>query len=52
MFFWLILCYPAIYYFVFPYPRYRHPIEPMIVILGVFLISEAEVRGRPLAGTP
>ena len=52
LFFWLILCYPAIYYFVFPYPRYRHPIEPMIVILGVFLISEAEVRGRPLAGTP
>ena len=50
LFFWLILCYPAIYYLVFPYPRYRHPIEPMIVILGVFLISEAEVRGRPIGG--
>ena len=50
LFFWLILCYPAIYYFVFPYPRYRHPIEPLIVILGVFLISEAEVHGKPLGG--
>jgi 4-amino-4-deoxy-L-arabinose transferase-like glycosyltransferase len=48
LFFWLILCYPAIYYFVFPYDRYRHPIEPLMVILGVFLISEAEVRGWPL----
>jgi 4-amino-4-deoxy-L-arabinose transferase-like glycosyltransferase len=50
LFFWLILCYPAIYYFVFPYPRYRHPIEPIIVILAVFLISEAEVNGKPIGG--
>jgi len=39
--FWLILLYPAIYYFVFPTPRYRHPIEPEMTILGVYLLTEA-----------
>ena len=39
--FWLILLYPAIYYAVFPGPRYRHPIEPEITILGVYLLTEA-----------
>lgn len=48
LFFWLILLYPAVYYFVFPYPRYRHPIEPEILILSVFLISEATIRGQAL----
>ena len=42
LFFWLILCYPAVYYFVFPHPRYRHPIEPELLILMVYVISEAE----------
>ena len=42
LFFWLILCYPAIYYAVFPHPRYRHPIEPELGILIVYVISEAE----------
>lgn len=40
--FWLILLYPAIYYAVFPGQRYRHPIEPEMVILGVYLLTEAE----------
>ena len=39
--FWLILLYPAIYYVVFPAPRYRHPIEPEMTILAVFLLTEA-----------
>jgi len=39
--FWLILLYPAIYYVVFPGQRYRHPIEPQITILGVYLLTEA-----------
>ncbi|HTU42472.1 MAG TPA: glycosyltransferase family 39 protein [Candidatus Aquilonibacter sp.] len=39
--FWLILLYPAIYYVVFPGQRYRHPIEPEITILGVYLLTEA-----------
>lgn len=37
----LILTYPAVYYFVYPHARYRHPIEPELTILIVFLISEA-----------
>jgi len=42
LFLWLILSYSMIYYFVFPHPRYRHPIEPELGILMVYLISEAE----------
>ena len=37
----LIIFYPAIYYFVYPHARYRHPIEPELTILIVFLIFEA-----------
>jgi 4-amino-4-deoxy-L-arabinose transferase-like glycosyltransferase len=37
----LILTYPLVYYFVFPHARYRHPIEPELFILAVFLIIEA-----------
>ncbi len=39
--FWMILLYPAIYYVVFPNQRYRHPIEPVMTILGVYLLTEA-----------
>jgi 4-amino-4-deoxy-L-arabinose transferase-like glycosyltransferase len=37
----LLLTYPTTYYFVFPHARYRHPIEPELVILAVFLILQA-----------
>ncbi len=37
----LLLTYPTTYYFVFPHARYRHPIEPEMTILIVFLIAEA-----------
>jgi 4-amino-4-deoxy-L-arabinose transferase-like glycosyltransferase len=47
LFFWLLLCYPAIYYFVYPHSRYRHPIEPEMAILIAYVISEAETR-KPL----
>jgi hypothetical protein len=40
LFFWLILVYPAVYYLVFPHPRYRHPIEPEMLLLGVYLIAQ------------
>jgi 4-amino-4-deoxy-L-arabinose transferase-like glycosyltransferase len=46
LFFWLVLSYPFIYYIVFPHPRYRHPIEPQLGILIVYVISEAEIRRR------
>lgn len=43
----LILFYPAVYYVVYPHARYRHPIEPELLILIVFLITEA--RGKSAA---
>lgn len=49
--FWLILLYPAIYYFVFPAPRYRVPIEPEISILAVFLVVEAASRSSKATPT-
>ena len=44
----LVLTYPTVYYFVFPHARYRHPIEPELIILVVFLISEA-IRSQNVA---
>jgi 4-amino-4-deoxy-L-arabinose transferase-like glycosyltransferase len=38
--FWLMLLYPAVYYFVYAIPRYRHAIEPEMAILCVFLLTE------------
>jgi hypothetical protein len=45
--FWLVLLYPAIYYAVYSIPRYRHPIEPDMAILAVFLLTEAGKRIGP-----
>ena len=50
LFFWLILLLPAVYYVVFPAPRYRQPIEPEMTILCVFVITEA--RSRPTLTLP
>ena len=47
LFIWLVLSYPLVYYFVFPHPRYRHPIEPELGILMLYVISEVEGLGRP-----
>jgi len=49
LFLWLILSYPTVYYFVFPHPRYRHPIEAELGILMVYVICEAK---RPLKTGP
>lgn len=43
---WLMLLVPAVYYVVFPSPRYRVPIEPEMTILCVFLLNEAGKRGQ------
>lgn len=48
--FWLILLIPAVYYVVFPAPRYRQPIEPEMTILCVFVITEA--MGKTSASLP
>jgi Glycosyl transferase family 2/Dolichyl-phosphate-mannose-protein mannosyltransferase len=36
----MMVVYPLTYYIVFPHARYRHPIEPAMMILGMYLISE------------
>jgi hypothetical protein len=36
----LILFYPLIYYITFPSARYRHAIEPELIVLVVYLIAE------------
>jgi hypothetical protein len=46
----LVLTYPTIYYFVFPHARYRHPIEPELVILIVFLLSDVKWRTQDAGG--
>jgi GT2 family glycosyltransferase len=40
----LVIFYPAVYYVIFPQPRYRHPIDPELLILGVYLVLEARSR--------
>jgi len=45
----LVLTYPTAYYFVFPHARYRHPLEPELLILIVFLLSETVVGRQPSA---
>jgi 4-amino-4-deoxy-L-arabinose transferase-like glycosyltransferase len=52
LFLWLILCYPAIYYFVSPHSRYRHPIEPALAILIAYVISEARRKPANFTGKP
>ena len=41
LFLWLVLLYPAVYYVVYAIPRYRHPLEPEMTVLCVFLLTEA-----------
>jgi len=43
----LLLTYPATYYFVFPHARYRHPIEPQLVILAVYVLLQTSELSRP-----
>jgi 4-amino-4-deoxy-L-arabinose transferase-like glycosyltransferase len=40
LFLWLVIAYPLVYYTTFFLPRYRHPIEPELLILIVYFISE------------
>ena len=43
----LLFAAPLLYYLTFPHPRYRHPIEPVILLLGVYLFQSAETRSKP-----
>jgi hypothetical protein len=42
----LLAFYPLVYYITFTQPRYRHPIDPELVILAVFLISSFLARSQ------
>jgi 4-amino-4-deoxy-L-arabinose transferase-like glycosyltransferase len=43
-----LLVYPMIYYLTFPHERYRHPIEPLMVLLALYPVAEAlESRRKP-----
>jgi hypothetical protein len=42
----LVLTYPTIYYFVYPHARYRHPMEPELLILVVFLFCQVRWRSE------
>jgi 4-amino-4-deoxy-L-arabinose transferase-like glycosyltransferase len=48
----LLLVYPLIYYIVYPHARYRHPIEPELMILIVFMISELWNKPKPKPAVP
>jgi hypothetical protein len=42
LFFWAFLLLPLTYYFVTVHARFRHPLEPLIAILAVYLFQSAE----------
>jgi hypothetical protein len=44
LFAWAVLLLPAIYYFVTAGSRFRNPLEPILVVLTVYLFQQAEPR--------
>jgi hypothetical protein len=40
LFLLLITFYPAVYYITYPQGRYRHALEPLLLLLATYLISE------------
>ncbi|HZQ91160.1 MAG TPA: glycosyltransferase family 39 protein [Terriglobales bacterium] len=48
----VMLVYPAVYYITFPHPRYRHPIEPLMTVLGLYVLSLAVPRRLTQGAAP
>ncbi len=46
LFAWTFLLLPLVYYIVTVHARFRHPLEPLIAILGVYLFHSAEKSWR------
>jgi 4-amino-4-deoxy-L-arabinose transferase-like glycosyltransferase len=44
----LLVFYPLVYYVSFPHPRYRHPIDPMLLMLAVYLFTQVRPRRADL----
>jgi len=47
LFAWAFALLPLTYYFVTVEARFRHPLEPLIVILSIYLFQSAEPRHKP-----
>jgi hypothetical protein len=43
---WAFFLLPLVYYFVTVHARFRHPLEPLIAILSVYLFQSAEKSWR------
>jgi 4-amino-4-deoxy-L-arabinose transferase-like glycosyltransferase len=43
LFAWAFLLLPMVYYGVAAHARFRHPLEPLMVVLGVYLFQSAEL---------
>ncbi len=52
LFAWAFVLLPVTYYFVTVEARFRHPLEPLIVILSVYLFQSASPRLRAQRATP
>jgi hypothetical protein len=56
LFAWAFVLFPLVYYFVTVQARFRHPLEPILTILTVFLFQSATWRRRitnaPQSATP
>ena len=46
LFAWAFLLLPLTYYFITVHARFRHPLEPLIWVLGVYLFENARLRFR------
>ena len=46
LFAWAFFLLPLVYYFVTVHARFRHPLEPLIAILSVYLFQSAEKSWR------
>ncbi len=53
LFAWAFLLLPITYYFILAHARFRHPLEPLIIIFSVYLFRSAELpRRKQLSATP
>jgi hypothetical protein len=50
-FFLILLTFPVVYYFTHVWPNYRHPIEPVMILLAAFAAVNAINFGRRFAFT-
>ncbi len=48
----LLAFYPLVYYVIFPMDRYRHPIEPELVMLAVWLFASKATGNKPPVTNP